>query len=314
MTLNHATFVEKPHVKGFIAYLSRVIGGALPLGFSVGFSRNKLPAGFEQNFPGSIGVRHDGGPVYIVFAQTLEDLFLMYWWNRRGYVENNEALDRVSTAIRDAVNGENGADSHELAIHACHEVMKWGFGEGRRPYTANMNWANRQNKELAHVLRTGRKSLSANNPNIDAFGEGLESSPKMNAGWTKYYALALPHHIIYDGRVGAALGFLARRYLESLPCHEQPDGVPDELGFLWANGDGENKLRDPSSGRYKFGRLYGGRYGSKAWARVNLQANWVLLRAIGASQARWCDGQAGLRKLEAALFMLGYDLSQANQH
>lgn len=237
----------------------------------------------------------------------------MYWWNKKNYDENKLALDAVCVAIRAAIEGENRAGHHELATLACHEVMEWGFGVGRRPYTANMNWAKRHGENLARVLRIGRESLSSKSANIDVFGMALDSNPKMNAGWTKYYALALPSHIIYDGRVGAALGFLVRRYLESLPGHERPEKVPDELGFLWAEGDGGNKLRNPSFGRYEFSRLYGGPYGSKAWARVNMQANWVLSKAIDVAKAGWCSGPDGLRKLEAALFMLGYDLSRADE-
>ncbi|SPA56687.1 hypothetical protein [Cupriavidus taiwanensis] len=311
--MNHATYIDAQHVKGFIAYLARVISGATPLDFTVGFSRNKLPVGYEQEFSGYVDVRKGGGPVYVVFAQTLEDLFRMYWWDRKDYDENKLALDQVSAAIKAAVDGENCAEHQKLAHDACHEVMKWGFGVDRRPYTANMNWAKGLKKNLASVLRTGRESLSGKHPNIAAFGMDPKSNPKMNAGWTKYYALALPNHIIYDGRVGAALGFLVRRYLGSLPRHEQPASVPSELRFLWADAEGGGKLHDPSSGQYKFSKLYGGPYGSRAWARVNVQANWILSEAMNAAKADWCSGLDGLRKLEAALFMLGYDLSRADE-
>ncbi|MBC8752406.1 MULTISPECIES: hypothetical protein [Paraburkholderia] len=316
MPLNRAAYIGNPNVEDFIAYLSRVISGATPIDLTVGFSRNRLPDGFEQKFSGHVDVRVGGGPVYVVFARTLEDLFRMYWWNQKGYNDNKLALDVASAAIREAIAGEWGDNERELAEKACHEVMKWGFGEGRRPYKANMSWAKGHKEALADILRIGRKSLTGENPNIDAFGgysDRKSGTPKMNAGWTKYYALALLNHIIYDGRVGAALGFLVRRYLESIPRLEQPASVPDELGFLWANGDGGGKLRDPSSGRYEFSRLYGGPYGSKAWARVNVQANWVLELALKSAQASWCSEKDGLRKLEAALFMLGYDLSRVDE-
>jgi hypothetical protein len=317
LPLNRASYIgDGPYVTGFIAYLSRVISGVTPINFTVGFSRNQLPDDFEQEFPGYVDKRLGGRPVYVVSAQTLEDLFRMYWWDKKNYNDNKQALDVASAAIKAAIKGGNGESGRELAEKACHEVMKWGFGEGRRAYKANMSWASRQKEALAEVLRIGQESLTGENPNIDTFGMDSDSkpgTPKMNAGWTKYYALALPRHIIYDGRVGAALGFLVRRYLESLPRLEQPASVPDELGFLWANGDGGGKLRDPSSGRYEFSRLYGGPYGSKAWARVNVQANWVLELALKSAQASWCSEEDGLRKLEAALFMLGYDLSRADE-
>ncbi|MFL9987318.1 hypothetical protein [Paraburkholderia sediminicola] len=301
---------------GFITYLSRVISGATPINFTVGFSRNQLPPQFEQRFPdGYVGKRNDGGPVYMVSARTLEELIRMYWWDKADYDANTVKLGGASAAIAAAIDGETSKNACSLAEHACHKVMKWGFGEGRRPYKANMDWAKRQGTMLASVLREGRESLTGENPNIEAFGQSVVGgAPRMNAGWTKYYALALAGHVIYDGRVGAALGFLVRRYLESLADSKRPECVPDCLGFLWGDGDGGRKLRDPSAGRYKFAKLYGGPYGSKAWARVNVQANWVLSSALDAARADWCSGPDGLRKLEAALFMLGYDLSRADEH
>jgi hypothetical protein len=306
--MNRADYIEDKDVQGFVAFLTGVIRGDEPLEVSVGFSRNQLYDGFEERFPGG---RHDyrdgGGRVYVVRAETLKSLFDMYWWDRKGFEGNVIALNAVSAKIKAAIDGETGPRARELAEEACHEVMKWGFGERRRAYEANMNWAKRQGEALPYVLRIGRDALSGENPDVEAFG-GAESRlthlPRMNAGWTKYYALALPNHIIYDGRVGAALGFLVQRYLASLSLFA---GVPEKLQFLWANGDGDGTLRNPSADGHQFGKLYGGRYGSKSWARVNVWANWILCAARDKAGAEWCAGPDGLRRVEAALFMLGYD-------
>ncbi|WP_244146628.1 helix-turn-helix transcriptional regulator [Paraburkholderia sp. BCC1876] len=308
--MNRTDFISDEDVQGFVAFLARVIRGDEPLKLSVGFSKNQLYDGFESKFDGYHDYRERGGPVYVVQAETLQDLFRMYWWNRKNFGDNMLALSVVSAKIKAAIDGENNANAQELAEEACHQVMKWGFGERRRAYTANMNWAKRQGESFPHVLRVGRESLSGDNPDIDAFGgdENRQSRlPRMNAGWTKYYALALPNHIIYDGRVGAALGFLVQRHLTTLARFA---GVPEKLQFLWANGDGGGTLREPSAGGHQFGMLYGGRYGSKSWARVNVWANWVLSAARDRAGADWCAGPDGLRRLEAALFMLGYDFSR----
>ncbi|WP_426989912.1 hypothetical protein ACKI2N_015440 [Cupriavidus sp. 30B13] len=45
-----------------------------------------------------------------------------------------------------------------------------------------------------------------------------------------------------------------------------------------------------------------------AWAKANVRASWVLGAARLSSDALWCAGAQGLRKVEAALFMLGYGL------
>jgi len=315
VSLNRTTYLGGPFVRRFVRYLTQVITGTTPINFTVGFTTRKLWRGFQNEFPGYLDTRSSGSSLHVVRAETLEQLFQMYWWKNRDYGENKLALDAVCAAIKIAIDGEDGPSQRKLAEDASHEVMKWGFGEGRRPYKANMEWARRQGEELPSVLRVGREALSGDNPDIGAFGTGADSRtcmPKMNAGWTKYYALALPRHIIYDGRVGAALGFLVRRYLESLPLQVQPTAVPGELGFLWASGDGEGKLRDPSAGRYKFDKLSHAPKESKTWARINIQANWILSEACEKAKATWCSGPEGLRKLEAALFMLGYDLSLAD--
>lgn len=305
--MNRTDYLEDKDVQDFVAFLAGVIEGK-SLGLSIGFSRNQLYDGFEDKFPGGYhDYRNGGGPVYVVRAESLESLFDMYWWNRKDFEGNMLALSAVSQKIKEAIEGENSWRAHKLAEAACHEVMKWGFGEKRRAYAANMSWAMQQEQALPHVLRMGREALSGDNPDIEAFG-GSESShthsPRMNAGWTKYYALALPNHIIYDSRVGAALGFLVQRYLASLSHFA---GVPEKLQFLWANGDGGRTLRDPSTGGHQFSKLYGGCYGSKSWARVNVWANWILSDARDKAGAEWCAGPDGLRRLEAALFMLGYD-------
>ncbi|HDR9277444.1 TPA: hypothetical protein QDB24_005584 [Burkholderia vietnamiensis] len=312
--MNRSEYIGDKDVQGFIAFIADIICGE-PLNFTVGFSKSQLYDDFEHKFGGADGYRGNGGPVRVVFAKRLQDLFEMYWWNRKDFDGNMLELNSVSEKIKVAIAGEDGDNAKELAEEACAEVMKWGFGEERRAYRANMNWAKQQKNLLTRVLRIGRESLSGDNPNIDIFG-GSENqrpySPRMNAGWTKYYALALSNHIIYDGRVGAALGFLVERYLVT---HGYPEGTPEKLGFLWADGDGGGKSRDPSTAAYKFGKLYGGRYGSRSWARTNVRANWVLSEALTAARndagAAWCAGADGLRRLEAALFMLGYDFSRA---
>jgi hypothetical protein len=42
---------------------------------------------------------------------------------------------------------------------------------------------------------------------------------------------------------------------------------------------------------------------------VNIHANWILCAAISKAGMIWCAGADGFRRVEGALFMLGYDLS-----
>lgn len=308
--MNRIEYLNRPHVKKFASYLASVISQEIPLDFTVGFSRNKLYAGFEQTFnTGRVDQREGGGPVYVVVAENLGKLFDMYWWDYENYASNKVRLDAVSEAIQVSIANEYGEDAVQTAIEACEWVMAWGLGRGSRAYDAAMNWARNQGQQLPATLREGREALLGDNPQIAAFGRN--DGPIMNSGWTKYYALALPNHIIYDARVGAALGFLVRRYLESLGA-QGPGGIPEGLNFRWSTGKRGpgQKLQNPSSTRYKFKQLYRTPAGSQTWAGVNIWANWVLSAARAEAQAAWCNGPDGLRRLEAALFMLGYDLAR----
>jgi hypothetical protein len=47
------------------------------------------------------------------------------------------ALGTVTAKIKAAIEGETGPRARQLAEDACHEVMKWGFGERRRAPAAN---------------------------------------------------------------------------------------------------------------------------------------------------------------------------------
>ena len=65
------------------------------------------------------------------------------------------------------------------------------------------------------------------------------------------------------------------RYLEKVNPDSRPKLVAVSLAFLWAPGQGEGNIRDWSYGPYKFGLLSGGPSGSREWARVNVQVNWI---------------------------------------
>ena len=192
--------------------------------------------------------------------------------------------------------------------------MSWGFGRGKKAYKANMDWAKSLGDNLSSTLRAGIEALSDGSFNPESFDFSASPyNPRMNAGWTKYYALASNNHVIYDGRVGAALGFLVRRYLESLPQESRPGKTPPELAFPWAAGQGNKNLRNPSSSEFSFSPLRHTGQGSADWATANVKANWILLEASKLAGTDWCDFEQGLRRLEAALFMIGYDLSMVSQ-
>lgn len=131
----------------------------------------------------------------------------------------------------------------------------------------------------------------------------------MNSAMTKVYAAVDPDHlIIYDGRVGAALGLLARDYLYE---GKVSGDVPDELAFGWGASrlrlaEGVKSERDPGDGRYRFPRLFGSTR-DRRHAQMMRDAS-LLLRRVVSNFDR--NGGPALGELERALFMVGYDVAR----
>jgi len=124
----------------------------------------------------------------------------------------------------------------------------------------------------------------------------MNSTLRMDSGLTKIYALASEKSIIYDDRVGAALGLLSRKYLESINETE----VPPELKFMRSN----KSERNPSTTVFRFPSRPVKSKKSNAplfprQAYSNLMANWIVTKL--ASELKWSRHQ-----VEAALFMIGY--------
>lgn len=129
----------------------------------------------------------------------------------------------------------------------------------------------------------------------------------MNSSMTKVYALADPEQflIIYDGRVGAALGHLSRLYL--MQGGERT--VPEELSFRWGGIQpppprGQRDPRNPSTGEYVFPPLFNV-YRSDLHHAEMVRRGSVLVsdcvRLVTSPRSR-----VSSREMEAALFMWGY--------
>ncbi|HTR06314.1 MAG TPA: hypothetical protein VMJ11_06580 [Paraburkholderia sp.] len=312
---NREDYLNDEYVEGFVAWLSKILAGDIGIAFSTGFPRDMLPDNYGSRCRGRLE-RDAHGAVYVVKVDTLEQLFGYYWWGRDFYDGNKREVDRVREVVQQAIAAEDSESALELTRRACRHVMDWGFGRGTRASESNVSWAMGLDSSLVQVLRNGREALLSDVPDLSVFGRSADPSipsSKMNSGWTKYYSFALPAHVIYDSRVGAALCFLVRRYLEALSTTRRVDGVPASLAFRWAPGQAQRVVRDPSRWPYRFARLLGGASGSREWARVNIQANWILAAAIEKAGASWCSGADGFRRVEGALFLLGYDLSRAGE-
>ena len=215
-----------------------------------------------------------------------------YQWNGRDFDCNQIKLDSIQRKIRGAVSsGDN-----KLFSEAAREILKWGRVE------RNVGELTRLGTRALPILRENARLLDPMHADITVLKR--VSHIRMNSGWTKIYSLLLDDFPIYDGRVGAAMGYLVRLY-----CTESGiSQVPQLLRFRWLGGRGDQN-RNPSLGSLRFSRL--GHSKPAIWAECNVWTSWVLGEVRDTGRFGELDTHLRLRAIEAALFMIGYELPAA---
>jgi hypothetical protein len=253
----------------------------------------KVHSGNKSFFDKQIGKR--------VSYKTIKDAFDGYVWNKQDYNFNKTRLNEITTNLQ-------AAKTPDDLYQACLDCLEWGAGSKKfKLYTANRDWLviKKTQGNFSSFLDDSYKQLSSSQPNLEGFiKENIQY--RMNAGFTKIYALKYKCFIIYDSRVAAALGLLVRRYCQENELNQ----VPANIAFNWSNP----KKRNPSLNNYQFSSLNND---SKKHAKWNVKANWVL-NAVVAEVARTATNKEvpfwgvpaneSLRALEASLFMVGYSV------
>lgn len=207
------------------------------------------------------------------------------------YDDSEVVLNQLQTDLRHALIYNNEG----VFKKNCFAVLQWG---GVLPHNY------KRVESTSNIIDEFKFTLSVfNDPNLDS-GDNFDNI-HMNAGYTKIYSLLLDNFIIYDGRVGAALGLLVRFFLEE----NHYDSIPQSLNFAFglpkiSNANKQELLkRNPSNHRFVFGALANN---SKRHIENNIRANWLLNKV--AVESNFSTTSNPLRSLEAALFMIGYDV------
>jgi hypothetical protein len=297
-------YLADPAVRGFIDYLRALMRGKnFYHGYEIGESRR-----WE--------------------CHSLQDALAQYDFNNTGFSKNQKKLQWIEQHLREAYY--NNKD--EPFYTWCLRTLIWGGGTARN---ANADWldcklkGNEKGNELVRAFRRGVQALGGDKPQFDAFDDNRDTSLRMNSGFSKIYALLRDDFVIYDGRVGAALGLLVTRFLAGNQL-----SLTSNLAFAWGGEDWKpNSKRDPSSELFIFPRLgkgyrirkereylanmgwngkYNGRTKQSFHAEMNVRANWILGEVV--HDIPFGNGQnptqkERLRGLEAALFMIGRDVS-----
>ncbi len=220
-------------------------------------------------------------------CSSLWEAYTNYCWRGQGFEDNRRMLDCLAEDIRRAVD----CDDRDGFVDAAYRILRWGgvAAGSRKLYELGQD-ALPIFREAACLLDPAQADTSQ-----------LGRVRYMNSGWTKVYAMMLEGFPIYDGRVGAAMGYLVKRYCTEKQLCE----VPELLQFRWLAGRG-NHNRNPSMDSLQFPRL--SHVNPRAWAECNVRAAWVLGEVAGEGSFGELPANRRLRALEAALFMIGYEL------
>ncbi|WP_010222396.1 hypothetical protein [Pseudomonas donghuensis] len=196
------------------------------------------------------------------------------------------------------------APEDQAASRAAIDVMIWGGVQN-----GNVSWLTNNCDGLANLLISTRDAIDSGELNHSVL---VDPELRFNAGMTKVYSLICKQLVIYDSRVAAALGWAVVKFCQQ--ANPKLTQVPPELAFPWASArptKGISKQRDPSQDNLRFPSLQPG----TVHAQWNIQASRILAAVLAHANAKDSgfnkhddSGGSPLRRLEAALFMIGYDL------
>jgi hypothetical protein len=206
---------------------------------------------------------------------------------------------------RSLIAGISTGDDRQVA-DICLSIFSWG-GVASGSGNASRVWVLERlaARNLSQSLADARNLLCDRSSDLRRF-DG--SDLLMNSAMTKVYAASDPEKlIIYDGRVGAALGLLVRRFLISVV---HPGPVPPELSFAWGASKekttgGEPNKRNPSTEKFRFPSLFR-QHPDLNHAGMMRKASFLLTAVVEKSGGQ---SHLNLPGLEKALFMIGYDVA-----
>jgi len=186
--------------------------------------------------------------------QGLQDACKQYQWSHKGVFGVSPGTDLASNdaalkALGNALHGSLSTANDSAAFTAAADVMKWGGVQA-----GNVRWLTINTNQLASLLTSTAVAFSNGNLADPIL---LNKDLRFNAGMTKVYSLLVKDFIIYDSRVGAALGWIVAKYCEE----KQLPGVPAELAFPWAPSKEAPNAKSP-----KIAILAVVLFGFRAWS------------------------------------------------
>jgi hypothetical protein len=242
-------------------------------------------------------------------CKGIDDAYRKYNWpfknskneTKYKYSDNELELNRLSNKLKSAYMNKNIEEIFNYSKLIC----KWGGVLGGEK-KGNLKTLLKNKKELLNKYEDTEKAMCK----IFANDQNLGLVFNMNAGFTKIYSLLFDKLIIYDSRVGAALCYLVKKYCEKNKIKK----IPDLLKFSWSKAK-ESKLALNPKNRNP-GDIEGDKFPDfnvvnklQLHAKSMLTASWLIEKYVitrYGNNTKYLSKE--MRKFEAALFMIGYDL------
>lgn len=204
-------------------------------------------------------------------------------------MNKNEQIFNEATAL--LLNGKE-LNPNELELRKGSElILRWGgvYKNGNKEKVENTDF------NLKEMYSKAVNAWNAINNSNSSFSARDQLGFTSNAGFTKVYSLILPDFVIYDSRVAVALAFIIDKFFhgsipEILQLHI-PSSRPHDIEMRRVNKIFRPTYQKDSRHFYS-----------------NCIASIILKLVIDKINESAGTNKYSLRDLEAALFMMGYDL------
>ncbi len=247
-------------------------------------------------------------------CSSLYDAYQKYWW----------PFEFECPALGRKVSGSEGLSSSLDYLTELANIFRPAVEKGDVEATINcalsvLDWGGVLGKNRARVIAMGRDicgnlAYISEKLKMNTVRLGENQDIHINSGFTKIYSLLVDDFIMYDGRVGAALGLLGRLYCQETGLVK----IPQEIEFSYGRGQeapggmtGPNR-RNPSTAAFRLPEFTGNR---QRHLDDNIKAGWLLKDLADKVSSKFNDLPQSpplnerLTALQSALFMIGYDVS-----
>ncbi len=213
-----------------------------------------------------------------------------YYWGKSVKEDFDRTYNRFAK-YRDDFKSQN----ESIIRKNCNDVLNWGGVAAKNQDKIEVR------ESLYGFIQSVLNLVNQNEIIIDDLNPNY-----INSGFTKIYAASDENFIMYDGRVGSALCYLIKNYLDKKEISQ----IPAELSFGYGIGRG-NHQRNPSTSTdsFKFPEITQNR---SVHFISNIKANWLAESIAGTGDL---FGQKIKSKnifaFQTALFTLGEEIPKS---